>query len=172
MSIVVAVGDDARDVDAEIGKIYDWRHARALLAVQLALAPAAVAALAIVAKGAAAGVSIGAAVIVAVSLVFGLWRFGCVNQVDSEYALALTLGRALVPFHFDLTEAFRGEGEQAAVPAVDLPTQRPIGSILYDEVGRETVGAYASNANVRRRVNDVFRAARVASEASKAAPSP
>jgi hypothetical protein len=53
-------------------------------------------------EGASAGVIIGAAVIVLISVSVGLWRLDYMNRFDSEYALALRLGRALTRFHGEL----------------------------------------------------------------------
>jgi hypothetical protein len=57
LDVVAAVGDEPTDVDAQIMKIYDWHHARGVAGLQLAFAPGAVAALALVAQdGSPAGV--------------------------------------------------------------------------------------------------------------------
>jgi hypothetical protein len=72
LDVVAAVGEHPADVDAQIARLYDWHHARAVLALQLAVAPGAVAALAIVTRGPSVAVDLVGVAIVALSLGIGL----------------------------------------------------------------------------------------------------
>ncbi len=147
LDIVAAVGGEPRDVDAQVARLYDWHHARAVLAIQLSLAPLAVAALAVVAKGSSTLVVALGGAIVGVSLFVAFWRLRHINQIDREYALALRLSRALLSVQEALAACLHGEDMGGA----ERPCAHDVanGVRLYEEIGNITMVDYRSDAGNR-----------------------
>jgi hypothetical protein len=102
LDLVGAVGSTPNDLDAHVQKIYDWHHARGVSSVQLAFAPAAVAALTILAKGVSTAVIVAAAALLSLTLGIGVWRLIELTRFDREYVLALHLAKAFAPLHKQL----------------------------------------------------------------------
>lgn len=160
---VVATFDKPVDVDAQIAKIYDWRHTRGLSALQLAFAPAAVAVATLVSQGATTWVFVVAGVLLLVSLVVGLWRLARVNMLHCEYLIALRLGKALAPFHVELAAHVRELWFDHTPPEfADRGSRQPVGAVLYDELGELTMLQYRSSSDTQQVVRQVLEKARLA----------
>jgi hypothetical protein len=159
LDLVGAVGQRPDHLEMEIQKLYDWHHARGVIALQVALAPAAVAALAIVAKGVSSGVIVAAAVILVVGIGIGLWQTTQLNRLHGEYVLALRLAIALSGFHDALALYLHGErfqpiGRERAAASTEPWTS--IGAGLYAELGDVTMVGYQSHTTIQKYVKDVI----------------
>lgn len=157
LEIIAAAGGHPTRIEAQIEKVYEWRHARGLTVLQLALAPAAVAALAVVAKGDTPAVVLVAVGIVLLSVAAVGWRLYYINRLHTEYALALRLGQALGAFGDELACCIAGQASRSGHQADDLWEARSrVGAELYVRLGGITMAEYLSRDGRRDEVRRVL----------------
>jgi hypothetical protein len=155
LEIVAAVGEDPLAVDKQIEKLYEWHHTRAMTAIQLALAPAAISALALATKTTSSlgdGIALG---IVALSLAVAMWRLNQVNQFDREYVYALRLGRALVPLHGHLAKSLHGLSLDATAESVGQAATVD-SAAAYSELASITMTDYRVHSDTRARARRIL----------------
>jgi hypothetical protein len=163
LDLVGAAGDDQSRIDAQLKTLYDWHHARGLAVMQLAFAPAAVAALTIVARGATTAVIIVAAVLLLAAVGVGIWRVVELNRFDREYIFALQLAALLAPYRQVLAPTLHDDSLDASgLVALPWPPAdgNPVGMALHSELRSIPMFLYRSKPEVQERVRAALESAR------------
>ncbi len=150
---IVAVADgDATRVETLLRELFAWHHQRGIAAIQIAFAPAAVAALALVSHGASLALSIVAAVFLVAGLAIGLWRLSALHSFDCQFVFALIFAKAVTWLNTELWSA----AKQKAITGNHASQIQATVAILYDKAGYLTLAECVAEDSARRMIAKVL----------------
>lgn len=133
---IVAIADgDAVRREQMLRELFSLHHARAIAGMQIAFAPAVVAALALASRGASLALVLVAAGLLAAGVLAGLWRVTQLHRFDRKVVLASTLAKAVSPREAELWIVRR---RTLGSSTADAPAGDPAAR-LYREVGHLTL---------------------------------
>jgi hypothetical protein len=95
LDIVAMADGDAARVEQTLRELFAWHHARGIAGMQIAFAPAVVAALALASRGASLALVLVATGLLVAGIAAGVWRVSELHRFDRQVVLALMLAKAV-----------------------------------------------------------------------------
>ena len=145
---IVAIADgDAQRIESMLRELFGWQHSRAIAGMQIAFAPAVVAAFALASRGPSPALALVAGVVLAGAMAAGIWRVRGLHRFDSQYFFASALAKTVADLHSDLWPRKRGTFLPSSSSAVP-----PAAATLYDEAGGLTLAQCISDRSAQVRL--------------------
>lgn len=142
---VVAMADgDAARVEQVLRELFALHHARGIAGMQIAFAPAVVAALALASRGASLALVLVAITFLMAGIAAGVWRVSELHRFDRQVVFALTLAKAVAEMHTELWTVRR-----RSLLSTRADASRDAAADLYRGAGHLTLSECVSEESAR-----------------------
>jgi len=145
LDIVAMADGDAARVEQTLRELFAWHHGRGIAGMQIAFAPAVVAALALASRGASLALVLVATGFLVAGIAAGVWRVSELHRFDRQVVFALTLAKAVAGRHSELWTVCR---RSLLSTRVDAASQDAAAG-LYEEAGHLTLAECVSEEPAR-----------------------